>query len=206
MAKISLNFSQNTYSDASLKVKASTVATSLDGNVYFPTLKENVVTLKVKITTFDDFLSRMESGNKQLTAQKKVARTDLVDTLCETGRLVQNISKGDEVILLSSGFDLNRQPTYVEILDQVHNVTVKPGKIPGTLLVEWDGVDHAHSYEVRYARLPITEATIYTIVTTSRQSIFLEGLVQGQQYAIQVAGVNSDPHRAWSIEVTSYVM
>jgi len=86
------------------------------------------------------------------------------------------------------------------------NVTVKPGKIPGTLLVEWDLVDHAHSYEARYARLPITEATVYTTVTTPKHSIVLEGLIQGQQYAIQIAGVNSDPHRAWSIEITSFVM
>ncbi len=206
MAKISLNFSQNAYSDASLKVKASTVASALDGNEYFPTLKDNVATLRVKITTFDDFLSKMESGNKQWTAQKNVARADLTDTMTDTGRLVQNISKGDEVILLSSGFDLYRKPVYVEILDQVYNVTVKPGKIQGTLVVEWDIVDHAHSYEVRYARLPITESTVYTIVTTTRHSITLEELVQGQQYVIQVAGVNSDPHRAWSIEVTSYVM
>ena len=99
MNKVSLDFSTNQYPDPQLKVKASTIASSLDGNPYYTTLAENVTTIRAKITTFDDYLSKMADGNRQVTAQKNVARTELTDVLCDTGRLVQNISKGDEVII-----------------------------------------------------------------------------------------------------------
>jgi len=206
MNKVSLDFSTNQYSDAELSVKASTVATSLDGNVYFPSLVPNVTAIKAAVVTFDDLLAQMAEGNKKLTAEKNLAREALVEVLCEAGRLVQNISKGDEVQILSSGFDMNRKPTSIEILDQPGNVTVKPGKIPGTLDLSWDVVSHARSYEVRYTKLPKSDPVFYEKVTSSKHKITLEGLVQGQQYAIQVAGVGSNPKRVWSFEISSFVM
>ena len=42
--------------------------------------------------------------------------------------------------------------------------------------------------------------------TIIKRKITLEGLVQGQQYAIQVAGVGSNPKRVWSFEISSFVM
>lgn len=206
MNKVSLDFSTNQYSDAELSVKALTVAGSLDGNAYFPSLVPNVAAIKALLATFDDFLAKMTDGNKQVTAAKNIARNDLVEALCEAGRLVQNISKGDEVQILSSGFDMNRKPTPIDILDQPGNLTVKPGKISGTLDVSWDVVSHARSYEVRYTKLPKTDASIYEKVTTPKHKATLEGLIPGQQYAIQVAGVGSNPKRVWSFEIVSFVM
>lgn len=206
MNKVSLDFSTNQYSDAELSVKASTVAVSLDGNAYFPSLATNVTAIKAAAATFDDFLAQMAEGNKKVTAEKNLAREALVEVLCEAGRLVQNISKGDEVQILSSGFDMNRKPTPIEILDQPGNVTVKSGKISGTLDVSWDVVSHARSYEVRYTKLPKSDPVFYEKVTSSKHKITLEGLVQGQQYAIQVAGVGSNPKRVWSFEISSFVM
>jgi len=207
MSKVSLDFSTNQYPDAQLKVKSSTIASNLDGNTNYPTLADNVTAIRAKTTVFDDYLSKMADGNKQLTAQKNIARNELVDVLCDTGRLVQNISKGDDVMILSSGFDMTRKavPT-VDVLDQPSNVTVKAGKLPGSLEMSWDAVEHARSYEVRYCKMPKTDTTVYEKLTTPKRKITLDGLVQGQQYLIQVAGVGSDPRRAWSSEVLSYVM
>ena len=206
MNKVSLDFSTNQYSDAELSVKASTAAGSLDGNEHFPSLAPNVTAIRALLLTFDDFLSKMGDGNKQITARKNNARFDLVEALCEAGRLVQNISKGDEVQILSSGFDMNRKPTPIDILDQPGNLTVKPGKIPGTLDITWDVVSHARSYELRFTKLPKTEASIYEKVTTPKHKATLEGLISGQQYALQVAGVGSNPKRVWSFEIVSFVM
>jgi len=207
MNKVSLDFSTNQYPDPQLKVKASTIASSLDGNPYYAALAENVTTIRAKITRFDDYLSKMADGNRQVTAEKNVARTELTDVLCDTGRLVQNISKGDEVMILSSGYDMTRKATpVVDVLDQPTNIVVKAGKISGSLEVSWDAVDHARSYEVRYCKAPKTDTTVYEKLTTLKRKTTLDNLVQGQQYLIQIAGVGSDPRRAWSPEIPSYVM
>jgi hypothetical protein len=207
MNKVSLDFSTNQYPDAQLKVKASTIASSLDGNTNYPTLADNVTSIRAKITIFDDYLSKMADGNRQVTAQKNIARNELTDVLCDTGRLVQNISKGDEVMILSSGYDMTRKASpSVDVLDQPTNIVVKAGKISGSLEISWGVVEHARSYELRYCNAPKTDASIYEKLTTPKRKITLEGLVPGQQYLIQIAGVGSDPRRAWSLEITSFVM
>lgn len=208
MNKVSLNFNTNQFSDPELKVKGSTIAGDLDGNANFPGLAENVVIIKAKITTFDDFLSKMAEGNKQVTAQKNIARAELVEALCDAGRLVQNISKGDEVMILSSGFDLNRKavPTPVDVLDQPMNLNVKPGKVSGSLDVTWDSVYRSRGYEIRYCALPKTDTSVYITITSPKHSVTINGLNPGQQYGIEVAGVGTDPRRVWSFVITSYVL
>jgi len=208
MNKVSLNFSSNLYSDSELKVKGSSIAGALDGNIYFPSLVENVVAINAKITTFDHYLSKMAEGNKQVTAQKNIARTELSDVLSDTGRLVQNLSKGDEVMILSSGYDLNRKPAPmpVEPLDQPMNLSVKPGKISGSLDVFWDSVNRSRSYEIRYMLLPKTDASVYITITSAKHNVTIEGLIPGQQYGIEVAGVGTDPRRVWSFGITSFVL
>ena len=156
MNKVRLDFSVNQYTDAELSIKALTIVKNLDGNAFFPTLAPNVVIIKGLITTFNDLLSKMADGYKRLTVEKNNTRFDLVQALCEAGRIVQNVSKGDEVIIHSSGFDRNKKPCFVEILKQPSDMKVKPGKISGTLDVSWNKVNHARDYLVRFTKAPVT--------------------------------------------------
>jgi hypothetical protein len=157
-------------------------------------------------TTFNDLISKMADGYKRLTSEKNKVRFDLVQALCEAGRLVQNVSKGDEVMIHSSGFDRNRKPCFVERLDQASDMKVKPGKISGTLDVSWNKLNHSRGYLLRYTKAPVTEASEFETITTSKRSVTLEGFIPGEQYAVQVAGVGSDPHQVWSMLVFSYVL
>ena len=113
------------------------------------------------------------------------------------------MSNGDEVLILSTGFDINRKPTPVGILNQPVNLQIKLGKITGTLEVSWDVVPGAYSYEIRYTQMPKTDTSIYNNITSTKRKIMLENLTPGQTYAIQVAGVGSDPKRVWSVETVS---
>src|ERR1035437_1793484 len=108
---LSINFSSNIYPDKDLFVKTNTIVESLTGNRIYTSIADDVTILKTKNDLLGSFLSRMATGNKQLTAEKNVARKDLEDYLHVIGARVQDISAGNEVLLLSSGFDLRRKPT-----------------------------------------------------------------------------------------------
>ncbi|NDP22465.1 MAG: hypothetical protein GZ091_15480 [Paludibacter sp.] len=47
---------------------------------------------------------------------------------------------------------------------------------------------------------------MYEKLTTHKPKVILENLLYGQKYAIQVAGVGSDPRHVWSFEIVSYVI
>lgn len=203
MAKVSVGFSTHNYSDKELNVKASTISDNLTNNPNFPTLGDTASLIKTKNETFGGLLTKMADGNKQLTAMKNNARTELELSLRGGALKVQDISGGDEVLILSSGYDYNRKSSPVGILDQPLNVQVKLGKISGSLEMTWDVVNGAYIYEIRYTQNPKTDASVYSNLTSTKRKILIENLTPGQTYSLQVAGVGSDPKRVWSVEIIS---
>jgi len=201
--KISIDLSGHNFSDKELTVKADYVLISLTGNPNFPTLSDLLVVLKTKNDNFRSLLAQMEEGNRKVTPEKNQAREDLEKVLRSLAWKIQDISDGDETMIKSSGFDINRTPSPVGVLDQPINVVVKQGPNSRSLLVTWDSVDHALSYEVRFIIAPLTGTSIFTTVTATKCSIILENLDLKESYLIQVAGVGSDPTRVWSVAVIS---
>ena len=204
--KVSVDFSTHNYSDKELAVQGQTVSDNLTDNPTFPTLKETAAAIKAASDILNGYLANMATGNKQLTAEKNVARINLENLLGATALKVQDISGGDEVKILSSGFEINRKRTPVGVLDQVMNVQVKLGKTSGSLDISWDVVSNAYSYEIRYTKNPKTDASIYAGVTSTKRKVTIENLIPGQTYIVQVAAVGSNSKRVWSVEViTCYV-
>lgn len=204
--KVSVDFSTHNYSDKELAIQGQTVGDNLNDNLNYSSLKELAAAIKVASVILLGFLANMATGNKQLTAEKNVARINLEDLLGTAALKVQDLSGGDEVKILSSGFEINRKPTPVGILNQVLNVQAKLGKVAGSLDISWDVVNNAYSYEIRYTKNPKTDASVYTNVTSTKRKVTIENLILGQTNIIQVAGVGSDPKRVWSVEViTCYV-
>lgn len=205
-SKVSVDFSTHNFTDKELAVQGHTVSDNLDDNSNFPTLKEAATEIKSASDILNGYLASMATGNKQVTAEKKQARTNLEDILRATALKVQDISEGDEIKILSSGFLTNKKRTPAGTLDQVVNVQIKPGKVSGSLNISWDVVSNAYSYEIRYTSNPKTDAPVYISITSTKSKVILENLIPGQTYIVQVAGVGSDPKRVWSVEViTCYV-
>lgn len=200
--RISIDFSTHKYSDKDLVVTARNIAPKLSHNANFPSLNDVATQIDEKATILDGFLSKMIDGNKELTAQKNAARTDLEKLLRSTALKVEDLSEGDEVKLLSTGFALNKtRQDPVGILPQVENVRTKLGPYTGSLDLSWDVVEHAVMYEIRYTPAPRVANSVFQIITSSRRKMILDGLTVGQQYVIQVAALGTGNKRSWSVEV-----
>jgi len=201
--KVSFDFSRHNYPDKVLNVKSTTIAENLTNNPVYLTLADKVVILTNKNEIFGGLLAKIENGTKQMTAEKNQARVDLEEILRSIALNVQDISQGDEIKILSSGFDINRKAAPVGVLEQVVNVQVTQSKITGALEVTWDVLDNAKSYIIRYTKYPVTENSSFATATSTKHKLLIDNLELGVKYIIQVAGVGSDPQRVWSIEVVS---
>ena len=71
-AKVCVDFSKHNYPDKTLNVKSTTITEDLTNNPNFPTLADKVALLKSKNEIFGELLAKVENGNKQLTAEKKI--------------------------------------------------------------------------------------------------------------------------------------
>lgn len=202
-AKVTSGFSTNNYSDSDLHVKAGTIADKLTDNAPFAALADLATQIRTKNNIFGEYLKRAQAGDRQVTVEKNNARIEL-EGLLGTGALrVQDISGGDEALILSTGYEINQKKTAAGELDMPITVIAKQGKTSGSLDITWEVVPHAYSYEVRYTASPKTASSVYLTQTTTKHKITIENLTPGTTYCIQVAGVGADPKRVWSVEVIS---
>jgi hypothetical protein len=205
-AKVIMDYSTNRYSDSEFGVKTETIATNLTDNPDFPTLKDKATEIKTQGDIYRGWLARMPEGNKQVTLAKNQSRALLEGLLSDTALKVQDLSGGDEKLILSTGFDVKRKPTPVGLLERIDKVVANPGPRRGSLEISWDVVANAYLYEMQYTEAPSTDDSKWIHTSNTKRKIVIDGLTRGKAYAIKVAAAGSDPGRVWSDEIISYVM
>lgn len=199
-----MDFSLHRYSDTELVLFVSKVLVSLTGNVYFTDLEESLTLLAQKQKVFEDYLTKMGDGSRQVTLLKNIARADVETTLQPLALKIELEAQGDMVKLMTTGFALNQSTrTPVGELAQVEGVKIKTGTTPGSLEITWNGVDHAVSYEIRYCLSPLSDASLFVTVTSTKRKVILEGLIPGRTYVVQVAAIGTGSKRIWSVAITS---
>ena len=104
MARIKTGFS--ILSDADLLIEVSGIIASMTGNVYFPHPVAPLSEVKDAYEVFSAIMSVVSNGNRDAVKAKNKTRALLERLLGELALYVQLRSKGDRIILLSSGFRL----------------------------------------------------------------------------------------------------
>ena len=137
---------------------------------------------------------------------KNNLRASLVLILQQLGDYVQTASGGNEAIILTSGFDVNKKPSAVGVLDKPDNFKIAMGANRGSVVASCDVVDHAQFYEFEYTEGTPTASSVWVKQTSTKHKILIENLVSGKEYTFRVAGAGSDPSRVWSNSITTFVV
>ncbi len=204
--KVLRTFSPGKYSDSELVIKTNHIEDKLDGNPNFPDVGTLLAPVAKAKTEFILALNKVENGKTEDTAKKNSMRAVLVQTLKDLADYIQLKSKGEEAIILSSGFDTNKKPTVVGPLARPEGLLVRPGNNKGTMVVSCDVIENAGFYEFAIAESPINANSIWIPKTSTKRKLEIGGLVSGKQYGFRVAGAGSDPSRIWSDEIMSFVL
>ena len=203
-AKVLTNFSTNRFSDSLFGTKGDFIVNSMLGNPTFQTLEPEVTAVKATLENYKSLLAKSENGGKDTIAQKNSSRADLESLLSSLGLKVQNLSNGDELVIISSGFDLRQKAVPVGELDPPVNVIAVPGTRIGTIYVSWNVVPGAKWYEIQYTMYPVTANSVWQWLTCSKHYVTLEGIPEFQKMCIKIAGAGSDPRRDWSEVIVGY--
>lgn len=206
IAKVSKDLSSNRYTDADLNVKAGHIVTCMTGNANFQNPNPALEVVSTANTDYKEGLDKSQSGNKADTVNKNNLRATLVLLLQQLGDYVQTASGGNEAIILTSGFDVNKKPSAVGVLDKPDNFKIAMGANRGSVVASCDVVDHAQFYEFEYTEGTPTASSVWVKQTSTKHKILIEGLVSGKEYTFRVAGAGSDPSRVWSNSITTFVV
>jgi len=205
-AIVSKTFSAKKYKDADLPIRAESVSEHMTNNAHFPDIQEKLDELNTKIESYRTALSDSTEGGRLSTLIKQECRRKLEDCLQELAAYVQLSTKGDAVLISSSGFDTHKKAARVGQLDKPGNVRIILGPMQGSAWISCNGVDRALFYVFEYCAAPLTADSVWIQVTGSRRKMLIEGLTSGKEYCFRVAGARTHPSRIWSDVINSYVI
>ena len=203
---VAKNFSTTKYTDEKLHVLADTVINMMTNNPDFPTPAPTLEALSTANTAFAEAIDNAVHGTPQQTAIKKENRKVLAKLLKKLAMYVETTSDGIESIILGSGFYVNPKPTAVGQLPKASYLVVTVGPKKGSVVLSCDIIKNARMYEFKYTDAPATDDSVWTIVSSSRHKLQINGLTSGHEYTFSVAGAGSDLARNWSDQISSFVV
>jgi len=206
IVKVTTDFSSKNYTDTELSVKCTNVMDKMSGNQNFPNPTPPIEEIRGTNTSYIAALANAEKGSTDDRIIKNSWRAKVESQMKELSLYVQITSKGDDVIVSSSGLDVNKKPVAVGALPKPENVSVKMGNNMGSVWVSCDAIASASFYEYDYAEVTADGTLNWIHKTSTKHKILIEGLTSGKQYVFRVAGAASDPSRVWSDRISSFVI
>ena len=199
MKKAISNFSK--LSDGNLESKTHSIISNMTGNANFPTPVPTLNELEAAADNYSSALVKALTGNRTDVADKNAKRAALLDLLRSWGLYVNLTANGDASMILSSGFDISKDPQPV-VLTRPENVRVDYGTAPGSLLLSVKAVKGAYAYFHEYT----TDATMApnSWVSTSGTTSKLEftNLQPGTTYYCRVGVIGTNNQVLYSDAVS----
>ncbi len=119
MARIKTGFSN--FTDAGLRIEVSRIIKSMTGNPYFAGPVPPLHEVKDACEAFDAVIFAIANGSKDAGMIKNKTRVKLERLLGELALYIQLRSKGDEIILQSSGYELVNKRTSISVLPKQYS-------------------------------------------------------------------------------------
>jgi len=186
MAAIRISLKFRRLPASALYVFGTGVFNSMSGNSHFPSPTVDLADLKTACEALEHASGRAQGGGAMVVADKEAKRMALVNLLRELAAYVQFISKGDEVMARSSGFDIASRNTAKSPLasPRLGNIVNVASTKLGLKLTP---VKNAKVYEVGL-RWGGGEWRLWQTFLNTRRMV-LTGLTPGTMYEIRARAV-----------------
>ncbi len=186
-AKIQVSFTR--YSDADFQQKALYIISSMTNNPNFPTPVPPLTDVQAAYDAYASALAAAAELGRKAVADKNAARDTLELTLTQLGMYVMYAANGDDTILVSSGFTLNKIPQ-PRVLDSPGNVTLMVGDNPGEL-VSLVPKKNATGFIHQISEALPTDATAWVNHNVSTGKYTFSNLTPGKQYWVRVIALGT---------------
>jgi hypothetical protein len=192
-----------------LQAAVTNVITKMTGNATYMTPNPSLMDLQTLLTnsqTKNAAYVAAKTAADQALVERDVAKKALADAYELEAAYVQNQSAGDEVKILSAGYEVRATAAPIGPVGQVLNVAVTEGDGEGSVDVQHDPVNGGNSYET--AVYIGNEPSTGTYTTASQQTASkttLTGLTSGTRIWVKVRAIGAQGPGPWSDPATKIV-
>ena len=184
-------------SDGLLESKTHSIISSMTGNAHFPTPAPTLAQLETAADNYSSALVKAGTGNRADVADKNAKRETLVEHLRRLCKSVNVIANGDAAMLLTSGFDLSKDPQPI-VISKPEILRIENGVASGQLLLSVKAVKGAYSYLHEYTTdAALSPDSWVSTMSTSAKAVF-NNLQPGTVYYCRVAVVGSNNQMLYS--------
>jgi hypothetical protein len=179
--------------------------TSMTGNPKFPDEVERLLSL-------DSEVVKLQTCYKKANDSKAVSVTDtavlnyqedIVDReYTALKHRVEDISKGDELIIKSAGMEIKAVAAAIGIPKRAEYLKSSEGSSTGSINLKWISVKGARCYAIRLTSTIADNNSWKQAAIVTRASAAIDGLTSGTQYWFQVSAVGAAGQGPWSDPTT----
>ena len=176
--------------------KARNLVTRMNGNAHFTNPSPSLAEVSTAIDDLERAYEEALNGGKMQIARMRQCDSVLYSLIVTMAAYVQTVSRGDEAIILSSGFDVKSDKTVRAQTEAPLNINGKAGEHEGEVSLVWDPVPGAKAYNIQVSRDSMTGWT-YCGSSTKRRTV-IGGLESGAKCYFRVASIGQQGQSGWS--------
>ena len=170
-----------------LVAKAIFVRLKMTGNAAFPTPPVTMPALDTATKDVENAAAVAADGGHSAHVDLNLKVVILANILVGLAAYVTVAAHGDEVLILSAGFDVRKKREPVGELPAPHGLSVKATDKPGRLVARWKPESGAYMYQVfMNVADPNDETKWLPVDSTSRAHYTFDGLTTGKTVWIRV--------------------
>ena len=180
-----------------------TVATKMQGNEHFPNRQEAVKALQTQQEEYLKLVANASGGGKEAIMLRDAKRSMIIDLLHRLGADVTADSKGDPIIVATTGFPYTQEKKPLQILVKPAPPKVKPGVNSGELVVIGYKQTKNGAVMVLITDTP-ADSSAWKPTPGTRSKVLYTGLESGKRYYIKYVLTGANDQRVES-DVLSYI-
>lgn len=186
-------------SSAQLVERARQHEQRMDGNAAFPTPTPTKAEIAEAREALEEAMTEAMEGGRTASAKKRLRHKALAMLLARLGDHVSSVADGNELAILSMGFEVRRTPQPAPEPAAPVGLLAEMNAHPGQALLRWTPERHALTYMVQVNRVSPDDANAWEnlgVVTGAR--FRARGLASARVHWFRVAAIGTKGMGPWS--------
>ncbi len=133
-----------------------------------------------------------EFGDKRALALRKLCEQKLVNQIRQVATLVNHVSKGDDSIIIASGFEVQKRNNQPLKMARPENLKCTRTESEGTIVLSWKSVVNSKNYMVQLSEKPPKKDGDWMAKGFSTRSrLQIDGLKPGKKYWLRTIAIGA---------------
>jgi len=182
-------------------VATGTPLTKMGGNPNFPNPPIPIPELEAERQTLASLEEEFQSGNKTVKTMRNSTFKSFKKNITITVGYVNGVAKGDPTLLQSSGFEMAKDNSPIQVPGKVKRINCKNEPESGACHINWAGVKERSFYIVQQTYTPEDSNSWMEVDHVTGINCKAYGLTTGSWAYFRVCAVNRAGRGEWSAEM-----